>query len=349
MDLSTSSRAVLALLVICGAVLVMPVLGGTPQEIVSWGNDDFGQVSQTPAGTGYTAVAAGSAHSLALRADGSIASWGMNDYGQVSQTPAGTGYTAVAAGGYHNLALRAPAPVADFTANATSGIAPLTLQFTDASSGGGITGWSWDFGGGGTSTEQNPSHTFTAGGTYTVNLTVTNGGGSASATRTVSVAPRPWIAADFAANVTSGPAPLAIQFTDTSTGGVYYWSWEFGDGATSTERNPIHTFTAAGTYTVSLLVSNFQSTDRHDLTVTVTAGGATPLAILPGGAGVPRDLDGDGLCEDVNGNGRADFADVVLFFNQLSWVAANEPVDHFDYNGNGRIDFADVVALFNRL
>ena len=60
----------------------------------------------------------------------------------------------------------------------------------------------------------------------------------------------------------------------------------------------------------------------------------------------PRDVDGDGLCEDVNGNGRTDFADVVLYFNQMSWIAANEPVEPFDFNGNGRIDFADVTALF---
>ena len=49
----------------------------------------------------------------------------------------------------------------------------------------------------------------------------------------------------------------------------------------------------------------------------------------------------------MNGNGRKDFADVVLYFNQMTWIAANEPVAAFDCNGNGRIDFADVVWLFN--
>ena len=61
------------------------------------------------------------------------------------------------------------------------------------------------------------------------------------------------------------------------------------------------------------------------------------------------DLDLDGQYEDVNGNGRADFADVVLYFDQMTWIAANEPLAAFDYSGNGRIDFADVVWLFNRL
>jgi PKD repeat protein len=181
-----------------------------------------------------------------------------------------------------------------------------------------------------------------------VNLTVANDGGPTSTTQTVNVAPRPWIAADFAANVTTGAAPLAVGFTDCSTGAVYYRAWEFGDGTTSTERNPVHTFAAPGTYTVSLLVSDFETTDRRTQTLTVT-GTSAPLAILPGGAGPPADLDGDGRYEDVNGNGRADFADVVLFFNQMSWIAANGPVSAFDYNGNGRIDFGDVVRLFDHL
>ncbi len=73
------------------------------------------------------------------------------------------------------------------------------------------------------------------------------------------------------------------------------------------------------------------------------------VAAVPPGADLPTDTDGDGLFDDVNGNNRADFADVVLFFNQMAWIAANEPLDLFDCNGNGRIDFADVVWLFNNL
>jgi PKD repeat protein len=70
-----------------------------------------------------------------------------------------------------------------------------------------------------------------------------------------------------------------------------------------------------------------------------------PVA-LPGMADLPTDPDCDGIYEDLNGNGRVDFADVTLFFAQMEWVAANEPVDLFDFNGNGRIDFADITALF---
>jgi outer membrane protein assembly factor BamB len=81
---------------------------------------------------------------------------------------------------------------------------------------------------------------------------------------------------------------------------------------------------------------------------TLYAFGPTPK-LVPGGVGGPRDLNGDGLYEDVNGNGRRDFADVVLFFNRMSWVASNEPLEAFDFNRNGRLDFADVVRLFNSL
>ncbi|WP_440951202.1 NosD domain-containing protein [Methanosphaerula subterraneus] len=73
------------------------------------------------------------------------------------------------------------------------------------------------------------------------------------------------------------------------------------------------------------------------------------VVLVPGGSGVPGDLNGDGRYNDVNGNGQLDFADVVLYFNQMDWIADNEPVASFDFNGNSQIDFADIVTLFNTL
>ncbi|NLX49731.1 MAG: hypothetical protein GXY82_07680 [Methanospirillum sp.] len=57
----------------------------------------------------------------------------------------------------------------------------------------------------------------------------------------------------------------------------------------------------------------------------------------------------DWLNDDVNGNGWEDFAEVVLNFNQMTWIAGKEPLEAFVCNGNGRIDFADVTWLFNNL
>jgi PKD repeat protein len=74
-----------------------------------------------------------------------------------------------------------------------------------------------------------------------------------------------------------------------------------------------------------------------------------PLKPLPSYTKLPTDPDNDGIYEDLNGNGRLDFADVVLYFNQMTWIAGNEPITAFDLNGNGRIDFADIVALFNEI
>ncbi|MEN6342655.1 MAG: dockerin type I domain-containing protein, partial [Methanospirillum sp.] len=86
---------------------------------------------------------------------------------------------------------------------------------------------------------------------------------------------------------------------------------------------------------------------NHRIQKFVRAGPA-PVA-LPSASDAPTDTDGDGKYDDVNGNGRRDFNDVVLYFNQMSWIAANEPVTAFDCNGNGRIDFADIAWLFNHL
>ncbi len=63
----------------------------------------------------------------------------------------------------------------------------------------------------------------------------------------------------------------------------------------------------------------------------------------------PNDLNGDGKYEDVNGNGRADFADIVTLFNNLDCIAADDDWQCLDFNKNGRIDFADVTWLFNNL
>jgi PKD repeat protein len=107
----------------------------------------------------------------------------------------------------------------------------------------------------------------------------------------------------------------------------------------------------AATYDPSsrtLYVTEFRG-DGDSFLVHAFRVGSSGLKAVPGGYGMPRDLDGDGWHEDVNGNGRKDFADVTLYFNQMTWIAANEPLAGFDYNGNGRIDFADLVVLFGAL
>lgn len=63
----------------------------------------------------------------------------------------------------------------------------------------------------------------------------------------------------------------------------------------------------------------------------------------------PRDPDDDGLFEDLNANGRADFDDVVHHFMAMGWIMENEPVTAFDFNGNDRIDFEDLIRLYHHI
>ena len=77
--------------------------------------------------------------------------------------------------------------------------------------------------------------------------------------------------ANFTSNVTGGPAPLTVRFTDTSTGSPLRWSWQFGDGTSSSEQNPVHTYARAGRYTVVLKVERDlpQNAKRTDVKVAV--------------------------------------------------------------------------------
>ncbi|WOX57352.1 PKD domain-containing protein [Methanoculleus receptaculi] len=114
-----------------------------------------------------------------------------------------------------------------------------------------------------------PTVTVTPTGTTTPTPTATvTPTGTATSTPTTPVIPTETatptpttLVADFTANITSGQAPLAVAFTDTSTGGPTSWSWDFGDGSTSTEQNPVHTYTNEGLYTVTLTVENAHEND----------------------------------------------------------------------------------------
>ncbi len=174
------------------------------------------------------------------------------------------------------------APTADFTSDGTSGDAPLTVAFTDQSSGT-PTSWAWNFGDGGTSTAQNPQHTYTAPGNYTVSLTANNGAGSDTMTKMdyISVSQAPAPTSEFSGTPTAGNAPLVVTFTDLSNGTPTSWLWDFGDGSTSTAQHPQHTYTAAGTYSVSLTATNGTGSDITTKAGYVTVSQApTPTEML---------------------------------------------------------------------
>ncbi len=139
-------------------------------------------------------------------------------------------------------------PVANFSSNVTIGKNPLSVQFKDLSEN--ATKWSWDFGDGAHSTEQNPVHTYLAAGNYIVTLTVNNSAGSNTLTKNNYI-----VATNSGDNIIGGFAPFTVKFRDQSTNAAS-WQWNFGDGNTSTEQNPKHTYSNAGRYVVTLTVSN---------------------------------------------------------------------------------------------
>ena len=153
-----------------------------------------------------------------------------------------------------------PGPLADFSAAPTQGLAPLAVQFSDLSEGVVSSRW-WDFGDGSGSSAAQPSHVFAAG-TYTVSLTVSGPNGSDTKTRTALVVSENLVPqADFTADARDGFAPHAVQFTELALGDVTSWAWSFGDGTSSSAPNPLHTYAAPGSYTVSLTVSGGHGSD----------------------------------------------------------------------------------------
>ncbi len=146
-------------------------------------------------------------------------------------------------------------PTAGFTSVANF----LEVTFTNTSED--ATSYSWDFGdSSGTSTEENPIYTYAAAGTYDVELTATSGDGventfSMSVTVTDAVAPT--------ASYTSEASDLEVTFTNTSTNATSY-SWDFGDGNSSTDENPVHTYASYGTYTVVLTATSVDDIDDTD-------------------------------------------------------------------------------------
>ncbi|KAF1078663.1 PKD domain-containing protein [Methanogenium sp. MK-MG] len=172
-------------------------------------------------------------------------------------------------------------PVASFTFSPASPVVGQAVSFTDASTGDGITSWSWDFGDGQGNTLQNPSHAYASAGTYTVSLTVTNAAGTSSPyTRSVTVTAENPPVASFSFSPASPAVGQAVSFTDASTGGgITSWNWNFGDGQSSTLQNPSHAYTSANTYTVSLTVTNAAGTSTpYTRSVTVTAASNVPVA-----------------------------------------------------------------------
>jgi PKD repeat protein len=177
------------------------------------------------------------------------------------------------------------APTARVSASTTTGTAALTVGFNGQNSSdpdGTIVSYNWNFGNGTSSTAMNPSCTYSSAGTYIAVLTVVDNDGlasSASVTITVTAATVSNLApvAKASASVTSGSAPLAINFSSAGSsdpdGTIAAYKWTFGDGSSSTAASPSKTYSTAGNYTVVLTVTdNSGATASAGLAISVKSG-----------------------------------------------------------------------------
>lgn len=156
-------------------------------------------------------------------------------------------------------------PTANFSMSKTTGDNTLEVNFSDLSTGSNIVAWHWDFGDGNFSSEQNPTHKYTYPGIYSVELTVTNSKNQKDTLLKPNVInvnlTKP--VAKFIQTEVAGYVPLTVLFSYAGADEYFptYFKWTFGDGATSTEQNPVHTYTTAGIYDVQLEVGNSKGKD----------------------------------------------------------------------------------------
>jgi PKD repeat protein len=175
-------------------------------------------------------------------------------------------------------------PVADFTADTTWGYESLTVHFLNRSLGE-IDEYLWDFGDGTQSTLPNPEHTYTQSGRFSVYLMVSGPGGTDSHTINEMIHVRlPVPTAGFFADTTMGEAPLTVRFTNSTDPPADTYHWDFGDGQTSMEMHPSHTFTDTGDYTVQLIASGSGGQDTLTVPAMIHVGSASgidPERLIP--------------------------------------------------------------------
>jgi len=150
---------------------------------------------------------------------------------------------------------------ANFRSNVVDGCAPLTVNFSNLSTGSNLS-YEWDFGNGNKSNQQNPGAIYIVDGTYTVKLKIWNASGSDSITKSayINVYAKPQAKFGYV-SPPSGCAPTQMSFRDSSIKGTHAiqsWLYDFGDGSVSSTKNPNHTYQNGGTYSVSLQVTDIK-------------------------------------------------------------------------------------------
>jgi PKD repeat protein len=154
-------------------------------------------------------------------------------------------------------------PSAYATSNVRSGKTPLEVKFEGHAKDrdGNIVTYFWDFGDGGISDLQNPTHVYFKEGKYTVTFMVTDDDGATSKQYTLKiiVIENKPPEATASASRTEGEKPLKVEFTGEGKdpdGKIDSYFWDFGDGETSEEKNPTHTYQKSGTFMAKFIVTD---------------------------------------------------------------------------------------------
>jgi gliding motility-associated-like protein len=210
-----------------------------------------------------------------------------------------------------------------------------TVSFTDNSTSASVvypvSSWKWYLGDGNTSTLQNPSNSYQISGTYIISLKVNDGMCNDSTTKVIRIEEAPVV--DFAESTTMGCMPLTVSFIDSSivnTESIYLW--DFGDGNTSSDTSPSHTFVVNGDYTIKLRVE--------------TLGGCKDSAIktnLVNVYGSPVKFSASSNKVKLN-NAKIEFSNLIngyplwyWSFNDSSYTSLFSPIHTFADTGKYRV------------
>jgi YD repeat-containing protein len=249
------------------------------------------------------------------------------DYGQNHSIV----YTYDANGNLLSRLVRGPCLIScEASAAPNAGDAPLAVAFTATAAGtdcSGVATFAWVFGDGESSSQEDPTHTYAAPGVYSWSLAVAWDGQTCSRTGTVTVVPPCALTCSASADPAEGKVPLTVQFTSAAVttnciGGASF-SWNFGDGATSTLQNPVHEYALAGAFTWTL-------TAGVDGKSCVQTGAVTAQPSLPG---------------DCDGDGTTTIGEVQKAVNMFLGTLA--PSCGVDCNGDGTISIGEVQKVIN--
>jgi PKD repeat protein len=224
---------------------------------------------------------------------------------------------------------------ADFTVDKTGGCTPLSVSFTNTTSGASANAvYKWDFGNGNSAAITNPAAIFINEQTYTVTLTVDDGGQTSTKTQTITVYKKPTV--DFTANTVKDCSPAPITFTSNSSAGsgsIASYYWDFGDGVAQQgfSSSQVHTYYMVQKATVTLTVTNsfgcyntLQKKDIVQILPSLSAGFTSDKRVLC------KETDAVQFTNTSNGPGTLSY---TWDFGDGTTSTANNPAHAFNKKG----------------